>query len=111
MQKPDVKGFFLLLFWHMALYAIWTVPAWILLVLHYAIGLSIAWFWLALGVWAVVLLLRALLILWTRYCVRHRTPVPENKNPYSNRVRDPYAALRKEHGDQGNPPFSIEPNN
>ncbi len=111
MQKPDVKGFFLLLFWHMALYAVWTVPAWILLVLHYAVGIPILWFWFALGVWALVLLLRALLIIWTRYCVRHRTPVPPNKNPYSNSVRDPYEALRKSNGDQGNTPFSIEPNN
>lgn len=110
MQKPDVKGFSLLLFWHMVLYAAWTVPAWILLVLHYTVGLAIVWFWLALGIWAAALLLRSLLVVWTRYCVRHRMPVPANKNPYSNKVRDPYAALR-EQGDQGNPPFSIEPNN
>ena len=87
MQKPDVKGFSLLLFWHMALYALWTLPAWILLVLH------------------------SLLILWTRYCVRHHTPVPGNKNPYSQTVRDPYAAMRKTQGDQGDTPFSIETNN
>ena len=111
MHTHDVKGFFLLLFWHAALYALWTVPAWILLALHFAIGLPIVWFWLALGVWAPVLLLRSLLILWTRFCVRHHTPVPENKNPYSNTVRDPYAAKRKQNGDQGNVPFSIEPNN
>ena len=111
MQKPDVKGFFLCLFWHMMLYALWTIPAWILLALHSLAGLPIAWFWLALGVWAAVLLLRTLLIMWTRYCVRHHTPVPGNKNPYSQKVRDPYAALRRENGDQGNEPFSIEPNN
>ena len=111
MQKPDVKGFFLCLFWHMMLYALWTIPAWILLALHFLAGLPIAWFWLALSVWAAVLLLRTLLIMWTRYCVRHHTPVPGNKNPYSQKVRDPYAALRRENGDQGNEPFSIEPNN
>ncbi len=111
MAKPDVKGFFLLYFWHMLLYAVWTVPAWILLALHFLCGLTLTWFWLALGIWAVALLLRALLIIWTRYCVRHRTPVPGNKNPYSVQTRDPYAALRDKHGDQGNTPFSIEPNN
>ena len=111
MQKPDVKGFSLLLFWHMALYALWTLPAWILLVLHYAAGVPIVWFWLALGVWAAALVLRSLLILWTRYCVRHHTPVPGNKNPYSQTVRDPYAAMHKTQGDQGDTPFSIETNN
>ena len=110
MQKPDVKGFFLCLFWHMVLYAAWSAPAWILLALHYLLKLPILWFWIALGAWLLALLLRTLLILWTRYCVRHRTPIPANKNPYSNRVRDPYAALRNEQGDQGNVPFSIEPN-
>lgn len=111
MQKPDVKGFFLLLFWHVLLYAAWSIPAWILLILHFAVRLPLAWFWLALGVWAVALLLRTLLIVWTRYCVRHRTPIPGNKNPYSQKVRDPYAALREQQGDQGIAPFSIDPNN
>lgn len=111
MQKPDWKGFLLLLFWHAALYAAWSIPAWILLVLHFTLGLPIVWFWFALGLWALVLLLRALLIVWTRYCVRRRTPVPGNKNPYSQRVRDPYAALRAQQGEQGKTPFSIEPNN
>lgn len=111
MTKPDVKGVFLCIFWHMVLYAAWTIPAWILLILHFAVGVPIVWFWVALGAWFLALLLRTLLIVWTRYCVRHRTPVPGNKNPYSNKERDPYARLRNQSGDQGNPPFSIEPNN
>ncbi len=111
MQKPDVKGFFLCIFWQMFLYAVWSVPAWILLILHFAIKIPLTWFWVALGAWFLALLLRTLLIVWTRYCVRHRTPVPGNKNPYSQKLRDPYAALRERQGDQGNEPFSIEPNN
>ena len=62
MQKPDVKGFFLCIFWQMFLYAVWSVPAWILLILHFAVGVPLRWFWIALGAWFVVMLLRTLLI-------------------------------------------------
>ena len=100
MRAADGKGFFLCLFWHMVLFAEWTIPAWVLLILHFVLHLSILWFWLALGVWFLALLLRTLLVVWTRYCVRHHTPVPANKNPYSQSVRDPYAAMREQQREQ-----------
>ena len=96
MEKKERGGFFLCLLWHALLYVLWTVPAWILLVLHFAVGLPIVWFWAAFGVWALAILFRSLLVLFGRYGFAHRIPVPENKNPYSVKVRDPYAALREE---------------
>ena len=94
MEAKERGGFFLCLLWH-ALLGFWgTVPAWILLVLHFTIGLSIVWFWVALGAWALCVLFRTLLVIFARYGSAHRKPVPENKNPYSNNVRDPYAAKR-----------------
>ena len=96
MEKKDRGGFFLCLLWHALLYSFWTLPAWVLLVLHITVGLPIVWFWAALGVWLLVVVLRTLLVIFARYCSAHRIPVPENKNPYSNKVRDPYAAMRKE---------------
>jgi hypothetical protein len=33
--------------------------------------------------------------MFARYGFSHRIPVPENKNPYSEKVRDPYAAKRE----------------
>ena len=96
MEQKDRGGFFLCLLWHALLYFLWTIPAWILLALHFAIGLSIVWFWVALGAWGLLILLRSLLVVFARYCSAHRIPVPANKNPYSKKVRDPYAGMRSE---------------
>ena len=94
MEAKDRGGFFLCLLWHAILYFLWTIPAWIALALHFTFGTSLAWFWIALGVWAAAILLRTLLVIFARYGSAHRIPVPENKNPYSKKVRDPYAEAR-----------------
>ena len=96
MEKKERGGFFLCLLWHALLYSPWSLPAWVLLVLHFTTGLSIVWFLAAIGVWLLVIFLRTLLVMFARYGSAHRIPVPENKNPYSQKVRDPYAAMRKE---------------
>lgn len=59
-----------------------TIPAWILLILHFCIGISIFWFWLALALWIIYLLVWMKIIGWAGRC---STPDPpkENKNPYS----------------------------
>lgn len=101
MDAKDRGGFFLCLLWHALLYLPWSLPAWALLILHVAIGLKLVWFWVALGVWLLCIVLRTLLVLLARYGASHRIPVPENKNPYSKKVRDPYAEMRQSFGDQG----------
>ena len=94
METKDRGGFFLCLLWYAILYFCGSIPAWILLVLHFTVGLPIVWFWVALGAWGLLVLLRTLLVIFARYGFSHRIPVPENKNPYSKKVRDPYAKAR-----------------
>lgn len=96
MEQKERGGFFLCLFWHALMYILWTIPAWAALALHFIVGFPLIWFWIALGVWAAAILLRTLLVLFARYGFSHRIPVPENKNPYSKKVRDPYAEMRSE---------------
>lgn len=96
MEKKERGGFFLCLLWNALMYAFLTIPAWVLLALHFTIGLPLVWFWVALGAWAFIVLLRTLLVLFARYGAAHRVPAPENKNPYSRKVRDPYAEKRGE---------------
>ncbi|MBQ4557084.1 MAG: hypothetical protein IJA60_05510 [Clostridia bacterium] len=61
----------------------WTIPAWILLALHFILGVPIVWFWVALAVWLLSVLL------WTDIFGRLNAlgNIPdkpkENKNPYS----------------------------
>ena len=95
MEQKDRGGFFLCVLWNAILYFLWTIPAWILLVLHFTIGLPLVWFLAALGAWVLVIVLRTLLVMFARYGSAHRIPVPENKNPYSVKVRDPYAEARE----------------
>lgn len=59
-----------------------TIPAWILLGLHFWLDISILWFWLALGLWLLGILLWMKLMGWASRC-SEPTPHRENKNPYS----------------------------
>ena len=60
----------------------WTVPAWILLAMHFIFGWRLLWFWIALGVWLLSILLWMEVIGWASRCSR-ADPPRENKNPYS----------------------------
>ncbi len=59
-----------------------TIPAFILLALHFWFDVSIVWFWLALGVWFLLITLRMALFAWANRCATPDRP-KENKNPYS----------------------------
>ena len=60
----------------------WSIPAWILLALHFIFGLNILWFFIALGLFFAGLLLWMAIFSWASGC-RTSTPPKENKNPYS----------------------------
>lgn len=61
----------------------WSVPAWILLVLHFKLGAPMWLFWTALGLWLAVILVQAVFLHWV-YTQPDAPTVPrENKNPYS----------------------------
>jgi hypothetical protein len=96
MEKKEHGGFFLCLLWNALMYSFATIPAWVLLILHFTTGLPLLWFWVALGAWLLVIILRTLLVMFARYGSANRIPVPENKNPYSKKVRNPYAGKSQE---------------
>ncbi len=60
----------------------WSIPAWILLALHFIFGLDLLWFFVALGLFLAGLLLWMAVFSWASGC-RSLAPPKENKNPYS----------------------------
>lgn len=83
MRKPKYGGTFILtLFLNMVFNLEWTIPAWILLAMHFWKGWSLWLFWGALGLWFLVIVISMLLVGWAARCSKP-TPFRENKNPYS----------------------------
>ena len=76
-------SFWLCLLLNMVLNLEWTIPAWILLALHFLLSWSIWWFWLALALWVLNILLWMKVMGWASSCSREKDPPKENKNPYS----------------------------
>jgi len=66
----------------------WTIPAWIALALHHFLGISIRWFWGALGLWALATLLSTVLFSALATAGSEKTPPKQNKNPYSKKNSD-----------------------
>lgn len=66
----------------------WTIPAWILLVLHFVLDISIWWFGGAMILWITVFFFITLVISWAN---KSSVPdvQPENKNPYSSKGYKP----------------------
>lgn len=61
----------------------WSIPAWILLALHFILDLSIWWFIGALALWVLILICWMNVIGWAADCSSAPDPQKENKNPYS----------------------------
>lgn len=80
-------SFWLCLLLNMLLNLEWTIPAWILLVLHFVLDWSIWWFALALALWILNILLWMQLMGWAADCSREKDPPKENKNLYSVKGR------------------------
>ena len=83
-------GFLLCLLLNMALNAEWSIPAWILLGLHFWLGISVWWFFAALVLWILVMILGMKIMGWAADCSAVPNKQPENKNPYSVRKGDGY---------------------
>ncbi len=62
-----------------------SIPAWILLALHFTPGISLWWFAGALALWMVPILVRMWVVRWAADCGSVKDPPKENKNPYSNK--------------------------
>lgn len=84
MRRTKYSGsFFIMLLFNILINIEWSLPAWILLILHFVIDLSIWWFIAALVLWIVFILLWMLVIGGAAKCGSEPTPYRENKNPYS----------------------------
>ena len=82
MRKLRVNGTgILVLLINMLLHWEGSIPAWILLILHYAIGLSVKWFWIALLL--LSMLLWGGIYGWAAKCGNTPDPPKKNVNPYS----------------------------
>ena len=62
-----------------------SIPAWILLALHFWLDISIWWFVGGLALWILSIWLEMWFVGWAAYCGNQKDPPKENKNPYSVR--------------------------
>lgn len=84
MRKTGIGGgFFLSLLMSLLMNLQWSIPAWILLALHFWLDISIWWFVGGLAFWIVSILAGMWLIGWAASCGNQKDPPKENKNPYS----------------------------
>lgn len=66
----------------------WTVPAWLLLALHFWKGWSLAWFFGALGLWLLAVFLKTLVFSGLARGASAPEPRTVNQNPYSAKTRE-----------------------
>ena len=83
-----MKGFLLTLLVNLFLNFRGSIPAWILLVLHFWLGISWIWFAIALGVWILWQVIWMFIMGWAAGCSNEPQPHRENKNPYSAKNSD-----------------------
>ena len=86
MKRTRNSGQFLLcVLINMILNLEWSIPAWILLGLHFWLGINILWFAAAITLWILRILASMWLMGWAAACGNQKDPPKENKNPYSNK--------------------------
>ena len=81
-------GFFLCLLINLFANIFWAIPSVVLLILHYACDISIAWFWGTLGAWLLLVLFMTFIINHAVKCSDIPDAKKENKNPYSSKNSD-----------------------
>lgn len=90
-KRPQAKGgFFAALAINLLFDLEWTIPAWILLALHFIFEISLLWFFGALGVWIVAVAVKTAVFSWLVRAGNTPDKPKENKNPYSSSGYKPY---------------------
>jgi len=84
------KGFLISIVINMVFNLEGTIPAWVLLGLHFWIDISIMWFLLALFIWLFVIILRTAVLCWVSKQSNALRPRTNNRNPYSSPAYKPY---------------------
>lgn len=88
MRRTKRTGsFWLCLLTNLLLNLEWSIPVWLLLGLHFWLGISIWWFIGGLVVWVLAILVGMKLMGWAAACGRQKDPPKENKNPYSVKTK------------------------
>lgn len=82
-RAKQSKRFLLCFLLNVLLNLEWSVPAWILLVLHFWLKFSVWWFVGGLVFWILGILVDMWIIGWATACGNQKDPPKENKNPYS----------------------------
>lgn len=95
-------GFLTSLLFNMGLNIVYSIPAWIMLAMHFWLGWPIWLFWLALGIWIGGIMLWMLIIRWAVRCGDEPPPYQENKNPYSSKPYKPYIKNTEENKSENN---------
>lgn len=85
MRAGKGGGFLTSLILNFAVNLGWTVPAWVLLILHYVTKLSIWLFWGAIGVFVLVIIITTAAIFMAAKSGDAPEAEKQNVNPYSNR--------------------------
>lgn len=84
-KRPQINGgFFAALGINLIFDLEWTIPAWILLVLHFVFDISILWFIGAIALWVVGVGVKTAVFSWLIREGNRPDPSKENKNPYSS---------------------------
>ncbi len=84
-KRPRVNGgFFAALGINLIFELEWTIPAWILLVLHFVFDISILWVIGAIALWVVGVGVKTAVFSWLIREGNQPDPPKENKNPYSS---------------------------
>ena len=76
-------GFIICLLFNMLINLEWSIPAWILLALHFWLDISIWWFVGAFAFWILSIISWMSIMGWVSDCSNTPDPPKENKNPYS----------------------------
>ena len=84
-QPKRQSGFLLSLLLTLLFNLEWTIPAWILLALHFVCGLSVWYFATALGLWVLMIVGKSVLLRLLNTAGQYKDPPKENKNPYSSK--------------------------
>ena len=66
----------------------WSIPAWILLILHFAFGISVWWSVGAFILYVIGVRIFVHAVGWLVYMGNQDEKPAKNKNPYSNRKRN-----------------------
>lgn len=86
-NRKKNSSFFFSVFLSLVFNLEWTVPAWILLGLHFWIGISLWWFVGSIILWFFFVALRVLVFGSLTRAGNYKDPPKENKNPYSKKKK------------------------